>query len=134
MLKKTAESDSMRGCSQIVTDVEFKEGWMLIVVKEYGPDTFSHLKSEFYKAVVQGIPSIQLGLPLANAMTLEMCSEFESMGFFFAGVSSGYNSSENLMLQYLNGVEPGFESIHTFSDFAKKLKAYVHQCWEERAV
>ena len=132
--EKTAESDSMRGCSQIVTDVEFKEGWMLIVVKECGPDTFSHLKSEFYKAVVQGIPSIQLGLPLANAMTLEMCSEFESMGFFFAGVSSGYNSSENLMLQYLNGVDPGFDSIHTFSDFAKKLKSYVHQCWEERAV
>lgn len=132
--ENTAGSDSMHGCSQIVTDVEFKEGWMLLVVKEYGPDTFSQLKSEFCKAVVQGIPSIQLGLPLSNAMTLELCSEFESMGFFFAGISSGYNCCENLMLQYLNGVDPGFESIHAFSDFAKKLKDYVHVCWEERTV
>ncbi|GFM34898.1 ATP-binding protein [Desulfovibrio subterraneus] len=130
----TAGSGSMGGSSHIVTDVGFTEGWMLIVVKEYGPDTLSHLKSEVYKAVVQGIPSIQLGLPLSNSMTLEMCSEFESMGFFFAGVSSGYNCSENLMLQYLNGVEPGFESVHTFSDFAKKLKEYVAGCWEDRAV
>lgn len=130
----TLGSDATSGCSQIVTDVEFKEGWMLIVVKEYGHDTLSHLKNEFYKAVAQGIPSIQLGLPLSSAMTLEMCDAFESMGFFFAGVSSGYNCSENVMLQYLNGVEPGFESIHTFSDFAKKLKEYVRQCWEERGV
>lgn len=127
-------SDKVSGSSDIVTDVEFKEGWMLIVVKEYGPDTFSHLKNEFYKAVAQGIPSIQLGLPFSNAMILELCSSFESMGFFFAGVSSGYNGSENLMLQYLNGVEPDFDSIHAYSDFARKLKEYVAACWNSRPV
>ncbi len=132
--ESNADSGPISGSSHVVTDVESTEGWMLIVVKEYGPDTFSHLKSEFCKAVDQGIPSIQLGLPLSNVMTLEMCSELESMGFFFAGVSSGYNCGENLMLQYLNGVEPGFESIQTFSGFAKKLKEYVHECWKGRTI
>lgn len=127
-------TDVENGSSRIITEAEPKEGWMSIIVQEYGIDTFAHIKSEFYKARAQGIPSIQIRFPLTDTRTSDMCEKFEHIGFFFAGICPGYNGSESLILQYLNEVEPGFESVQTFSDFGKTLKNYVHKCWEKMLV
>ncbi|SMF05698.1 ATP-binding protein [Desulfovibrio gilichinskyi] len=119
------------GSPRIITESELQEGWISIVVQAYGRDTFSHVRSEFYKARADGVPSIQIMLPLANSATPEMCKKFEQIGLFFAGISPGYNCSENLVLQYLNGVKPDFESVQVLSDFGKTLKEYVYKCWEK---
>ncbi len=124
-------SDVQGGASRIRTDVELKEGWMLVSVHEYGDETFSHVRSEIYKSRAQGIPSIQVLLPLADAATPTMCGKFEEMGFFFAGICPGFDGSENLALQYLNGVDSGFDSVLMLTEFGTKLKNYVRECWEE---
>ncbi|MBI9111966.1 ATP-binding protein [Maridesulfovibrio ferrireducens] len=125
-------TEAKNGSSRITTESELQEGWFSIVVQEYGIDTFPHIRSEFYKASAQGVPSIQIRLPLSDSATLKICEKCEKIGFFFAGINPGYKGSESLILQYLNGVEAGFESVHIFSDFGKILKDYVHECWEKR--
>ncbi|BBD09350.1 GNAT family N-acetyltransferase [Desulfovibrio ferrophilus] len=118
------------GPAQLFTLANFAEGWSLIGIQSYGADTATQVRKELDNALSANISSIQLMLPLHDPATATLCTEFEAMGFFFAGVGTGPDRSENLILQYLNGVDAGYDSVHVHSDMAKELVEYVRSCDE----
>ncbi|MBU1004066.1 MAG: GNAT family N-acetyltransferase [Proteobacteria bacterium] len=118
--------------TQLTTHADFKEGWALITIKTYGADAVAQVQSQLANAVSGNLPVVQLMLPLSDPCTATLCERFEALGFFFAGVGTGPDRGENLILQYLNGIEPGFDSVYVHSDIAKELVEYVRGCEAKR--
>ena len=116
------------GQSQFFTEASFKEGWALIGIQAYGADSEALVRGRLENACASQLPVIQLMLPLRSPATLFMCERFEAMDFFFAGVGTGQDCSENIILQYVNEADPGYDSVQVLSDFAKELLGYVRSC------
>lgn len=96
-----------------------------ICIKKYGNDSKSVVENTLKSICVSRIETIYLYLPLELPETGVYCREFESLQFFFGGVVQDRNNRDYLMLQYLNNLVYPYNTIETFSDFAKELVLYV---------
>jgi len=114
--------------SHICTLSDFKEGWAVIKIIEYGSDSAAQIADRLTRACAQGLASIVLALPLANPATKTATATFEEMGFFFAGVGPDEEGNENLILQYVNTAKINLESIKVHSDFARTIVEYIRKC------
>ncbi|WP_028571060.1 ATP-binding protein [Desulfonatronum lacustre] len=113
------------GPAQIYSESDFKEGWTWISVAQYGYDILKHVGDRLALSCGQGIPVAHLELPLADPATGAVADLVEKMGFFFAGVGLNDDGGEVLVLQYLHGVDPGYDSTHLATPFGRELLEYV---------
>ncbi|WP_045213959.1 GNAT family N-acetyltransferase [Desulfonatronovibrio magnus] len=115
--------------AHIHSESDLKEGWTWICVARYGYDIQKQVSDQLALSCGQGIPVTHLSLPLTDPVTSAIADFFEKMGFFFAGVGLDDNGKEVLILQYLHGVDPDFDSIHLASSFGRELAEYVRSIY-----
>jgi serine/threonine-protein kinase RsbW len=96
-----------------------------IYMVKYGVDAVPAMKKILRNLCVKKIASMTLCLSLEDPKTYFLASEFERMGFFFAGILPGSKVGDALLLQYLNNVELDYDKILAYTDMAKEILAYV---------
>ncbi len=116
------------GITEIRSDSDLVEGWMVIFVQSFGRDARACVNRFLQEALCQQIPAIQLFLPLDDPFTAQLTPEFEADGFFFSGVAPEEGPRKYLILQYINSPNPGYEDIHVMEGMGEELKNYVIQC------
>jgi serine/threonine-protein kinase RsbW len=118
--------------ARLKTVADLKEGWAWMVVQKYGRALKARIATQLHQACSHGLKCILLLLPLDDPATPRMCETFEAMGFFFAGAGPAEECGDGICLQYLNGVHPGYATIHVLGEFAQELKEYVRSCDSRR--
>lgn len=113
--------------SVINTGVNELEGCAEIFIATYGSDIRLQLRKILQGFCVQQVSAINLFLKLKDPMTYWLTSEFEALGFFFAGILPESRIGDALVLQYLNNVDLDYSKILLVSDVAKELAAYIRE-------
>jgi serine/threonine-protein kinase RsbW len=98
-----------------------------IEILSYGYDIVQQISKTVKRLCLDKYEVIYLLLNLEDQYTTSMTSEFESLGFFFAGIIPGANNGDKLELQYLNNISIDYDKIQLYSDFAKELLAYIKE-------
>jgi serine/threonine-protein kinase RsbW len=111
--------------STIHTGVNELESCAEIFVASYGTDIRQQLRKILQGFCVEHTAAINLFLKLSDPLTYWMTAEFESMGFFFAGILPESRIGDALILQYLNNVSLDYSKILLVSDVAKDLLTYI---------
>jgi hypothetical protein len=111
----------------INTGVNELEGCAEIFIATYGSDIRLQLRKILQGFCVQQVSAINLFLKLKDPMTYWLTSEFETLGFFFAGILPESRIGDALVLQYLNNVDLDYSKILLVSDVAKDLAAYIRE-------
>ena len=88
-------------------------------------NVFQEVKSRLRELCLKRFEIIHLCLGLSNPQTAHYCQQFESLGFFFAGILPGTKVGDALILQYLNNVPIDYEKIKTKSQKGSELLAYI---------
>jgi serine/threonine-protein kinase RsbW len=95
-------------------------------IDRYGPDIVADIRLKLRELCLQRWDVIHLYLDLSDPRTARLCSRFEELGFFFAGILPlGLPSGDALILQYLNTFPVRYSAIQTASPFASDLAAYI---------
>lgn len=98
-----------------------------IYVDTAGPDVFQKVKKVLRQYCVDHIAAVNLFLSLEDPATAEMTSEFERLGFFFAGILPCSRIGDVLILQYLNNVDLDYRKIQAYSGMAREILEYVRE-------
>lgn len=96
-----------------------------VIIAAYGKDTTSQVRTILRNSCLDRLETIYLYLPLFHPSTGSDCTMFEDMGFFFSGLKLGKGGNDWLVLQYLNNQRYDYDSIKTYSPFARELLDYV---------
>ncbi len=99
-----------------------------IFINNYGQDAVPKVWHTLKSLCVDRIETIYLNLPTNKPESAVLCSEFEKMGFFFAGIQPGFDNNDWLVLQYLNNQIYPYETLNFATDFGKMLAEYVKSC------
>jgi serine/threonine-protein kinase RsbW len=92
----------------------------------YGDDIITELKTKVKALCLKKIEVIHLFLNLSDPLTALFGGQFESLGFFFAGVlPAGLPGGDALILQYLSNVPIDYGRIQLESDRAKQILTYI---------
>ena len=67
-------------------------------------------------------------MKLTDPLTAKYTTEFEKMGFFFAGILPRSNTNDELILQYLNNYTIDFDQLKIASEKGREILAYVKEC------
>lgn len=116
-----------RGESVIETSFLASEGNGDIVVASYGADVIRQVRGMAHELCLKQAATIELVLPLEDPNTYYLVSEFEKLGFFFAGIMPHTRIGDALYLQYLNNVAVDYGSIKVDSDMARRVLDYVRR-------
>jgi anti-sigma regulatory factor (Ser/Thr protein kinase) len=122
-----AEAAIPTGDAEIKTGVNESENCAEIFVARYGADTVRQVRRLLRKLCLEKMAAINLFLSLEDPATGHLTSEFEKMGFFFAGILPKARVGETLCLQYLNNVDFDYGAVSAYTDMAKELLAYIRQ-------
>lgn len=107
---------------------DYKEGWAMMAVEEYGRGVEAKVVSGLRRASEHNLYSVQMLLPLDDPATPHMTGRFEEMGFFFGGVAVNWDTSVCLVLQHLHGADGGYDDVNVATDFARELTEYIRSC------
>jgi serine/threonine-protein kinase RsbW len=98
-----------------------------IEILSYGSDIIQQINKTVKRLCLDKFEVIYLLLNLEDPLTANMTKEFESLGFFFAGIIPCADSGDKLEFQYLNNVLIDYDRIQLYSDFAKELLDYIKE-------
>ncbi|MFW5735361.1 MAG: GNAT family N-acetyltransferase [Oceanidesulfovibrio sp.] len=107
---------------------DVKDGWATLFVTQYGRDVVSLVESHVRLLCTQGVKAVQLVLPMTSPAVCALTDAFESRGFFFSGAMPDRDGHDALVLQQLNGIDPDYDSIRTYSPAGRELLEYVRSC------
>ena len=113
--------------SVIETGVLPSEGNADIVISRYGANVIRQVKSILHDLCLKQVATIELVLSLEDPVTYFLTSEFEKMGFFFAGILPKTRVGEALILQYLNNVAIDYQRISVYSEATIAVLAYIRK-------
>jgi serine/threonine-protein kinase RsbW len=97
----------------------------LIEVRACGADIVRQVSTALRRLCVEKLEVIYLCLNLQDPLTAVVTAQLEALGFFFAGVIPKAESGDQIELQYLNNVLIDYDNIKLYSDFSRKLLAYI---------
>lgn len=109
----------------IETNFLASEGNADIVISSYGANVVRQVKGILHELCLKQAATIELVLNLEDPATSSLASEFEKMGFFFAGILPKTRIGDALILQYLNNVSVDYNAIQVNSDMANRILAYI---------
>lgn len=102
-----------------------------IQIKQYGRNVLQEVKHLLKGLLQEDMKAIVLELSLADPCTAIYVTEFERLGFLFAGVLPHGSGEDILCLQYVNGCHIDFAQIKVHGDTGQAIAAYVHQQYEK---
>jgi anti-sigma regulatory factor (Ser/Thr protein kinase)/GNAT superfamily N-acetyltransferase len=123
----SADALALAGDSDIKTGSNQSENCAEIFVSRYGADTVQRVRRLLRKFCLEKMAAINLFLNLGDPSTCHLTTEFEKMGFFFAGILPRGRVGDTLCLQYLNNVDLDYSAVATYTDMAKELLGYIQQ-------
>jgi serine/threonine-protein kinase RsbW len=85
------------------------------------------VRKTLHDLCVKQTATVELLLSLEEPFTYFAVSEFEKMGFFFAGILPGSRIGDALILQYLNNMDIDYGGICVSSETAASLLAYIRE-------
>jgi serine/threonine-protein kinase RsbW len=97
----------------------------IIEVHRYGKNAISDVRTILKELCFKKIDEILLHLCLEDPYTGVLCSRFEELGFFIAGILPFYHIGDTLILQYLNNVQIDYSKIQVASETAQEILDYV---------
>jgi hypothetical protein len=97
----------------------------IVKIVRYGQKIISEISAMLNKFCSEKFAIIHLYLSLNDPLTYYLTSEFEKMGFFFAGIMPGTASKDALVLQYLNNIAIDYNKILLFNNNAKEILSYI---------
>ncbi|MBU2652149.1 MAG: ATP-binding protein [Bacteroidetes bacterium] len=97
----------------------------IIKIEKYGKDVMEVLYRNLRGACILKNETVYLFLKLDDPITAIMTKEFETMGFFFAGILPGENGSDQLILQYLNNHTIDYDLLQVASETGKEILEYI---------
>jgi len=115
------------GDPEIKTGTNELENCAEIFVSRYGADTVRQVRRLLRKLCLEKMAAINLFLNLEDPATYHLTTEFEKMGFFFAGALPRARVGDTLCLQYLNNVDFDYSAVAAYTDMAKALLSYIRQ-------
>lgn len=127
LVPPSGELQFQRSDTLLRTGINLLEGCAEIYLAEYGDDCLQAIKRTLREYCVQQLSAINLFLSLRNPLTYIMTSEFEKMGFFFAGILPESRIGDALILQYLNNVNLDYGKIQLLTDLSKELMDYIRE-------
>ena len=99
-----------------------------MIIERYGRNIASEIRNKVKEICRQKTEIINLFLNMSDPLTGTYALQFETQGFFFAGIlPGGFKNGDALILQYLNNVPIDYDAIQVKSAIAKKLLTYVRQ-------
>jgi serine/threonine-protein kinase RsbW len=99
-----------------------------IRIDHYGAHTADRVRDALKSLCIGRYETIYLYLNLNDPFTALLCPEFETMGFFFAGVFPGDENNTFLVLQYLNNQLMDYGLMKLDEGFGSVLAHYVKNC------
>ena len=96
-----------------------------IEIHRYGKNSVSDVRAILKELCIKKIDEILLHLCLEDPYTGALCSRFEELGFFMAGVLPFYHIGDTLILQYLNNVHIDYSKIQVAPGAAQEILDYV---------
>ncbi len=124
----SSAADLIEKESLIKTGINESESCAEIFIAKYGPDIVREVKKLQRGFCLKNIASINLFLNIEDPITYYLTSEFEKLGFFFAGILPGSRVGDALILQYLNNVDFDYSKVNAYSEPAKEMLAYIKKC------
>ena len=99
-----------------------------LMISRCGHNIVEELKIKVKELCLKKIEILNLYLNLADPPTCIYATQFEKLGFFFAGIlPGGFADGDALILQYLNNVPIEYAAIEVESAIAAKLVAYIKE-------
>jgi serine/threonine-protein kinase RsbW len=99
-----------------------------MIIDRYGRNIVDELRNKLKEICQQKTEIINLFLNLSDPLTGKYTTQFEKLGFFFAGIlPGGFKDGDALILQYLNNVPIDYDVIQVKSAIAGRLLTYVRQ-------
>jgi serine/threonine-protein kinase RsbW len=127
---KSFETASAENCNvtdkmSVIETIRDVYSCVHIFVKQFGYDIISIVNKTLKNSCINRMETIYLYLPLDCLETSFMCSDFETMGFFFGGLQPGKDCKTWLLLQYLNNQKYDYEKLNFCSTFGNELLEYI---------
>ncbi len=120
-----AGEPDLTGESEILSGTNPSEGCAEIFVRRCGRDVVREVRRLLRGFCLQNYAAINLFLGLGSPTTFHLTTEFEKLGFFFAGILPRARIGDVLILQYLNNVDLDYDKITAYTDAAKEILAYI---------
>jgi len=98
-----------------------------ITVRQSGADIIDLVQYHLRRLCLRHVETIFLYLSLRDPLTAALLPEYETMGFFYAGILPGTSGGDTLVLQYMNNVAFNLGKLRLDSPFAERLAEYVGQ-------
>jgi hypothetical protein len=129
-MKKAGPAKTKKAASSSVFKMKQFESmsYARIIIDRFGQNIVDELKNKVKALCLKKTEIISLYINLADPQTGTYTTQFEKLGFFFAGIlPGGFAHGDALILQYLNNVPIDYDAIQVRSAIAGKLLAYVRE-------
>jgi anti-sigma regulatory factor (Ser/Thr protein kinase) len=129
-MKKAGPAETKKAASSSVFKMKQFESmsYARIIIDRFGQNIVDELKNKVKALCLKKTEIISLYINLADPQTGTYTTQFEKLGFFFAGIlPGGFAHGDALILQYLNNVPIDYDAIQVRSAIAGKLLAYVRE-------
>ena len=111
--------------SNIDTEISYKFGNAVIIVRKYGKDFEAQLEQKINDLKNKGIEAVFIDLPLDEPFTKSIVPVVKKFGFIFAGLMPMFHREKDYLRIQLVLTEINPKLIHVYSDMAKKIKKKV---------
>ena len=118
-------TEAMEEHSEISVSVIPGYNRAIMEIQRYGKNAVSDVRTILKELCLKKIDEILLHLCLEDPRTGELCSKFEELGFFIAGILPFYHTGDTLILQYLNNVSIDYSKIQVAPGLAQEILDYV---------
>ncbi len=121
---KSKKSD-LKGISKIDTNISYKFGNAVLIVRNYGKDFETQLEHRIDDLKQKGIKAIFIDLPLDNPITKNIVPTLKKYGFIFAGLMPLFHKEKDYLRMQIILTKINPKLIYVYSDIAKKIKRKI---------
>jgi len=113
------------GRTSMSVAVHSRRGVGQVRINRYGSDVPRVFRQELFLLRHNDIRVVELFLNLSDPFTPQFVELAEELGFFFTGILPETGRGDCLLMQYFNGVQIDYDTLHVVSDAAKELLSYI---------
>ena len=120
-----AKKLELKQLSHIDTNISYKFGHAILIVRKYGKDFEIQLQRRINDLKQKGIEAIFIDVPLDDPFTKSVVPILKKFGFIFAGLMPLFHREKDYLRMQMILTEINPEIIYVYSDIAKKIKRKI---------